>query len=304
VTRRSSGASGFTLLEVLVAIAILGVGMTAILSAQTGLFASSSYAERISLATGLVRCKMSELELKLSKDGYPLVDVKDEGPCCADDSIPGYRCKWKVEKVELPQPPTSTDLSSKLSGGLSGLGSLGAIASVGQTNGAALGQNPGLGGISQLLAGQAPAGGFGMGPTGAPGSPAGSPTGDFGSTPFGTSSFGQSVPGSTPPGAPIGGGAMPGGAMGGASSLAPLVMSLVYPTLKPMLEASIRKLTITVEWQQGSKTQNLEAVQFVTNPMQGGIDPNAAQGMDAAFSALGGLLGGQPGGAAPKGSTK
>ena len=71
-----------------------------------------------------------------------------------------------------------------------------------------------------------------------------------------------------------------------------------------MLEASIRKLTITVEWQQGSKTQNLEVVQFVTNPMQGGIDPNAAQGMDAAFGALGGLLGGQAGGATPAGGTK
>ena len=76
---------GFTLLEVLVAIAILGLGMTAILSAQTGLFASSSYAERISLASGMVRCRLSELELKLNKEGYPLTDQKDEGNCCNDE---------------------------------------------------------------------------------------------------------------------------------------------------------------------------------------------------------------------------
>src|SRR5262249_6670152 len=48
---------GFTLLEVLVAIAILGLGLTAILSAQTGLFASSMYAEHVSSSIGLLRCR-------------------------------------------------------------------------------------------------------------------------------------------------------------------------------------------------------------------------------------------------------
>jgi general secretion pathway protein I len=266
------------LLEVLVAIAILGLGMTAVLSAQTGLFASSAYAERVSLATGMVRCKMSELELKLVKDGYPLTDQKDEGVCCADEATSGYRCKWKIEKVELPAPPTSTDLSSKLGPGMqSSMGSLGAIAAVGQSNGAILGQSPGLGDMSKLLAGQAP----GVGT-------------DTSTSGFGTSSFGSQVPGTTAIGAspPAGGGGLGAGApMGGASSLAPMVMSLVYPTLKPMLEASIRKLTVKVEWQQGAKTRDLEIVQFVTNPMQGGLDPNAAAGLEAAFTGLAGLVG-------------
>jgi len=77
-----------------------------------------------------------------------------------------------------------------------------------------------------------------------------------------------------------------------------MVMSMVYPTLKPMLEASIRKITVTVEWHGGGKGKNLEVVQYVTNPMQGGIDPNAAAGLDGAFSALSGLLGGAAPGAA------
>src|SRR5688572_21459536 len=78
---------GFTLLEVLVAVAILGLGLTAILSAQTGLFASSSYAERVSFATGLARCKLSEIEIKLEKErSFSLTDIRDEGPCCADDT--------------------------------------------------------------------------------------------------------------------------------------------------------------------------------------------------------------------------
>jgi general secretion pathway protein I len=264
-------SAGFTLLEVLVAIAILGLGLTAILSAQTGLFASSKYAEHVSLSTALLRCRMSEMELKLQKEGYPLTDMKDEGTCCGDEPYAGYRCKWKIEKVELPLPPTNTNLSSSL-GSPGGLGALGAIASVGQSNGAVLGQNPQLGDVSRLLAGS--------GVPGAPGAPA----------PASSDGFGTSFGGPTTPGAsPLGG--MPGG-FTGTSSLAPLVMSLVYPSLKPMLEASIRKLTVTVEWKDGERARNIEAVEFVTNPQQGGLDPNAAQGLDA----LQGLLGGTPGG--------
>jgi general secretion pathway protein I len=304
-------ARGFTLLEVLVAIAILGLGMTAILSAQTGLFASSSYAERVSIATGVVRCRMSEIELKLMKEGYPLLDVKDEGNCCADETVPGYKCKWKIEKIELPIPPSAGDLAGKMPAG-GGLGALGAIANMGMTNGAALGQGAGLGDVSKLLAGQSP----GSIPTalpgalpGATGAPApGDTSGNFASTPFGgsdfgSSSFGNQVPGTTPIGSalPLPGGLAGGSPFGGgASSLAPMVMSMVYPTLKPMLEASIRKITVTVEWQGGGKGKNLEVVQYVTNPMQGGLDPNAAAGLDSAFSALSGLLGGaMPGAAAP-----
>src|ERR1044071_3130953 len=120
---------GFTLLEVLVAVAILGLGLTAILSAQTGLFASSSYAERVSYAAGLARCKTSEIEIKLEKENsYPLVDMKDEGPCCADEAYGGFKCKWKIEKVELPLPPTNTNLNSNIgSGSMSSFGPLGAI---------------------------------------------------------------------------------------------------------------------------------------------------------------------------------
>jgi general secretion pathway protein I len=58
-------ARGFTLLEVMMAIAILGLGLSVLLGAQTGLFASATRAEHISVATGLARCRMSEIELEL-----------------------------------------------------------------------------------------------------------------------------------------------------------------------------------------------------------------------------------------------
>ena len=44
------GARAFTLLEVMVAVAILGLGLTVILTAQTGLFSSSKRAAQLSEA--------------------------------------------------------------------------------------------------------------------------------------------------------------------------------------------------------------------------------------------------------------
>jgi general secretion pathway protein I len=233
---------GFTLLEVLVAVAILGLGLTAILSAQTGLFASSSYAERVSFATGLVRCKMSEVEIKLEKqNSYPLVDMKDEGPCCAEETYGGFTCKWKIEKIELPLPPKTTNLNTLGSGsGMSSFGPLSAIAAVGASSGSVLGQNPGLGDIAKTLAG-----------------PSSGPGGVLGKLP---------------------GGLSPGLAMGGTQVLAPLVMSLVYPTLKPMLEASIRKVTVSATWKEGTRTRDVTLTQFVTNPQMGGLDPTLPMG--------------------------
>ena len=56
---------GFTLLEVLIAVSVLGLGLTMVLSAQAGLFSSAAHAENLGPAVGLARCKMSEIELEL-----------------------------------------------------------------------------------------------------------------------------------------------------------------------------------------------------------------------------------------------
>ena len=56
-------------------------------------------------------------------------------------------------------------------------------------------------------------------------------------------------------------------------------MGLVYPSLKPMLEASIRKIVVTVSWKDGVREQNLVVTQFVTDPRQGDLDPEAADGL-------------------------
>ena len=55
---------GFTLLEVLMAVAILGLGLTVLLGAQVGMFTNAKRAERLSLATNVARCRMSELKVQ------------------------------------------------------------------------------------------------------------------------------------------------------------------------------------------------------------------------------------------------
>jgi general secretion pathway protein I len=88
------------------------------------------------------------------------------------------------------------------------------------------------------------------------------------------------------------------GGGGSASGLAGMVMGIVYPSLKPMLEASIRKVTVVVLWKEGVKPQELEIVQWLTNPMKanllsGAIDPSAsgsAGGIPGLPPGLGNLL--------------
>lgn len=111
---------GFTLLEVMVSVAILGLGLTAIFAAQAGSFASVGHARNVSEATGLVRCKMSEIEADLEKDGFQLTDVAEQGPCCGDDNA-RMTCAWRIDRPEFPEANFGDlDLDSDLS--LSGKG--------------------------------------------------------------------------------------------------------------------------------------------------------------------------------------
>jgi general secretion pathway protein I len=198
------------------------------------LFSSQQRTENLSIAVGLARCKMSEVEEKLLREGYPAIDQTDEGDCCGDDDEKGFRCSTKCETVQLPQPAAIGDFG--LDGGTdpSGLGALGGLASMEQSGGAALSPDAGLSGIAGML------------------------------------------------GASAGGG------------IAPMVMGLVYPDLKPMLEASIRRVTVVVHWTEGKNERELKVTQYVTNPQQGGLDSDGG-----VMGQISDMLSGVAGGATP-----
>ncbi|MES1185684.1 MAG: prepilin-type N-terminal cleavage/methylation domain-containing protein, partial [Myxococcales bacterium] len=243
--------AGFTLLEVLVALAILGLGLVVILSSQAGLFSSASRGEHLTVASNLLRCKMSEIELTLEQKGFSLTDENDEGGCC-DDEGEGYTCSWKIERVELPPlPEASMDADGGAPGpagsaGLSGPGGLGF---------------------------GAPPPGPGAGPGAAAGGPLGALMGIAATQ-----------------GASLGDKATPGSVMQqlgstGTSGMEGMVMGFVYPSLKPMLEASIRRVTVKVKWNEGRLPRELEVTQFLTRPQEGQLGTADMLGLGA----LGGI---------------
>lgn len=217
---------GFTLLEVMVAMAILAMGMTIILSSQAGLFATAQRVQSETHAASLMRCKMNEIELGLLEDGYPLIEQTDSGECCEDEDN-DFTCEWAIQTVELPQPATFADTEEfdvgeedEASAAVSPFGAASGVGAL-PTQGDAL---TGVSGMSDL-AGE----------------------------------LGESAEG------------------GGMVSMA---LGLVYPTLKPMLEASIRKVKVSVIWHEGEKERRLDAVQYVTNPLEGNLNPNMGETLE------------------------
>jgi len=99
---RAAGG-GFTLLEVMVAIAILAISLTAIFSMQVQNVSASNHTKWITVANLMARCKMSEVELVLRKDGFPEADEAESGQdCCEIAENDDFECGWKIQRVELP----------------------------------------------------------------------------------------------------------------------------------------------------------------------------------------------------------
>ena len=221
------------------AIAILGLTLTVILSAQGGLAASNKSANNMGIATSLGRCKMTELEERLLKLGYPEVDdLQTEVACCDDKSEGRFTCDTRVEKVVLPNPPDNS-----IDGG-----ALSLTGPAGSAGAAGAGGAAGLGGLAQALG---PAGSAGL-------------------------NFDGGLQGL---GAALGDQLGPGGAgSGGPSGMLSMVMGIVYPSLKLMMEASIRRVTVTVHWKEGPNAKELGLVQYVTNPQRGGFQSGVAGG--------------------------
>jgi general secretion pathway protein I len=224
---------GFTLLEVLVAVAILGLGLTTILSAQFSAVTGTAHARHMSVAVGLARCKMSELEDHLQRDGFPEISEEGSGPCCEGDDSPTVSCSWLVERPTFPEPNYGElDLDADLESS-----PLGALAQTAQD-----------------------------------GAPTAGDIGDIASTLGGSEGIGE----------------LTAGGIGGVASM---VMSLVYPELKAAFEASTRRVTVVLTWTEGSRSYDMEVVQWITQPQPGTViedsDENALSGATGTTSSGG-----------------
>lgn len=99
---RAKIRAGFTLLEVMVAMAILSVGLVSIFSSEVGSMNIGNRARRTDIATLLARCKMAEIEEDIAKNGLPALESSGDGECCEDIDNGIFRCDWSVRRITLP----------------------------------------------------------------------------------------------------------------------------------------------------------------------------------------------------------
>jgi len=191
----TSRSAGFSLLEVMVAVAILAMALVAVFAASAGAVGATQHTTNIGVGTMLARCKMTELEQAMRLEGFQLDDVDEEGPCCEDEdeATEGYTCHWLIESVELPDVSAVQTAAGELAGG-----------------------DP-------------------LGLSGPPDAEGNAP--EEGSE------------------------GVDEGMMAG--------INMLYPVVSNVLQASIRRVTVEVHWNEGEQLRTVKAVQFVTNPTQG-----------------------------------
>jgi prepilin-type N-terminal cleavage/methylation domain-containing protein len=106
--------AGFTLLEVMVAIAILAVSLLAIYSLQSTSLMGSARAQKIAVCTQLARLKMDQIlidiEAGIAKGEFP--EEKEDAGTFEDEKYPDYGWRLTVKKVEIPAPPTPEGVSA------------------------------------------------------------------------------------------------------------------------------------------------------------------------------------------------
>jgi len=202
---------GFSLLEVLIAMAILAVALTALFSSEAGAVNMAYRARRIGLATQLARCKMGEIEEQVALEGLPAVSDVGTDECCEGAEIEGFKCSWEIERIVLPDTMFAPEEGE--------------------------GEEP----VADAVTDKA-----------------------------------DSIL-DTDPAALLAGG---GSAMGGFAGMA---MSYVFPILKPALEEQVRRATVTVSWNEGTRPLSFDVTQYLVaeQPSQAG-NPLAPGGTGSA----------------------
>jgi general secretion pathway protein I len=100
---KSRSLSAFTLLEVMVAVGILGVALTALFSSEAGAIKMAHSSRKMGLGVELARCKMGEIEEKIAKEGLPAVFASESDECCEEAEIEGFTCDWEINRIVLPE---------------------------------------------------------------------------------------------------------------------------------------------------------------------------------------------------------
>lgn len=237
-TNRGLTMRGFTLLEVMVGLALLGLALTVLLKSAANSIFNARQAQMLGVVTDLARAKMYDIEELLLKDGFSETDQSENcvepgetlqgGETFEAEGWPLVRYGYCVQQVELP----SWDALQQMAKPGAGSGAGSAIGSAGS-------------GLGSDFAGDVPGG-------------------------FQDSALGGML-------------SMLGGGMGGEgggdidSQMGASFIQGQYSMVQDVLQASIRKVSLTVAWEVSGSARELKVVTYFTD----------AASMDKVLSGLG-----------------
>jgi general secretion pathway protein I len=245
---------GFTLLEVVVALAILGLALLAIFDLNAGAVNSHAYAKRLTVATMLARSKMTDLEQELYDKGFDTDDQERSG----DFKSEGWEAfTWKAQ---ILAPRTANVSPDKLIEALFNIpaGPNGGIAGLASLFGG--GRDGGVGALTSSLGG---AGGLGA-----------------------LASAAGGLGGPLPPGATGPSGLQALGPMG---ALAQTQMT----QLLDQIQKGVREIHLTVSWKEGKRTESIDVVTDVVS-LRPGSDRNGTPGAPLSATGTTGVPGVPP----------
>lgn len=98
---RRGKAAGFTLLEVLVAVAILSITLSSLLGSQIAAMRATDQARRLSSVAFLAEYQLIEIEWQLKKEGWGTDDKNFEGDF-SEEGWPDVEYVCVIDLIELP----------------------------------------------------------------------------------------------------------------------------------------------------------------------------------------------------------
>ena len=268
--------AGFTLLEVMLAVAIMAISLAAVFSAEAGSVKMATRARKLSFATLLARCKMGELEEDLMKKGLPASEQTDTDECCKDAPIDGFKCRSEVVPIVLPDSMFNGEEDEDGKGKAKKAGAKpGATGSPPLGSDSASGDSKGKGGLTGLLGAAAAA--LGGNKEGESGKGKDSDSKDKDGKDKDGKKPEKEDPQDLLSGDPS---RLLAGGGGDVDAISAMAMQYVYPILKPSIQSQIRRVTVTVEWAEGNADKKFDLTQYFVaeQPVPLATDPNDPNG--------------------------
>jgi prepilin-type N-terminal cleavage/methylation domain-containing protein len=227
--------AGFTLVEVMIALSLLGLALVVVMKSSASNIFYSQDAHMIGVTTELARGKMYDLEETLAKEGFSDSN-QDKNGDFADEGWPAIKWEAKVEEVQLPGFEQLQALTKGQAGKLQGQRADALKAAAGGATA------PGPSSQPLSLAGK----------TDDKCSDGADPNASFQDSALGglLGTFGGGDDGSVDAASAKGGG----------------FIQSQFKLFQDLLKASIRKVTLTLKWEVMGRERDMKVVAYFTDP--------------------------------------